>query len=201
MPEALTERQKAVYGFLRKHLEQEGVPPTVREVAAHFGFRSPLSAQLHINALIRKGYVAKQDSKSRNLRIVGLEAYSGRKVPLLGRIRAGRPLLAVHEADDFITVDSTVFRSRDVFALRVIGESMIDAGILDRDIVIVKPEKEPNNGSIAAVLIDDEVTLKRFYRDKETVRLLPENKTMKQIVLPAKDVSILGRIIGLVRKI
>jgi len=159
----LTERQKEVLSFIRHFITKEGVSPTVREVALDFGFASPLSAQLHINALLKKGLITKTPLKARNIRLTGLEKTSGRSIPLLGRVRAGKPILVAEDTESHILVDSHIFRHKDTFALRVTGDSMIEEGILEDDIVIVKLEKDPLDGCSAVVLIGDEVTIKKFF--------------------------------------
>ena len=201
MPELLTEKQKAVLTFIRQHIEKEHVSPTVREVAAYFGFRSPLSAQLHLRALMRKGYITKAPQKNRNIRIIGLNTHAGKLVPLLGRVRPGKPTIAIEDIETHIAIDKTIFRGKDTFALRAIGDSMIEAGILGGDIVIVKPEKEPANGSIAVVLVHGEVTIKRFFRNNGTVRLVPENTSLKPATVSVCDIQIVARVIGVMRRL
>jgi repressor LexA len=201
MPDILTKRQKEVLSFIRLHIEREGISPTVREIAGHFDFASPLSVQLHLNALSKKGFITKTPFKTRNIKVVGLTSRAGRNIPVLGRIRAGKPIIALEEIETHITIDKNIFKSRDAFALNVTGDSMIDDGIFEGDIVIVKPEKEPLNGSIAVVLIDDEVTIKRFYKENVKVRLVPANSSMKPQVLSPADVQYIGKVIGVIRKL
>lgn len=201
MPDLLTDRQKQVLDFIRQHIEKEGLPPTVREISAHFGFASPLSAQLHINALSKKGFITKTPLKTRGIKVVGLKTTGGRSIPVLGTIRAGKPIIALEEIESHVTIDKTIFRNKDAFALRVKGDSMIEAGIFEGDIVIVKPEKEPLNGSITVVLIDNETTIKKFYREKDKVRLIPANKSLKPIILNLQDVQVIGRVVGVIRRL
>jgi len=173
----------------------------VREVALHFGFASPLSAQLHINALLKKGLITKAPLKARNIRLTGQEKTSGRSIPLLGKVRAGKPILVAEETESHITVDSHIFRHKDAFALRVTGDSMIEEGILEGDIVIVKQEKDPINGSIAVVLIQDEVTVKHFYKEENLIRLVPANRLLKPLLVDPRDAIVLGRVVGVIRKL
>ncbi len=201
MPEPLTERQRDVLHYIKNHFDREGFAPTVREIAFHFGFASPLAVQTHLDALARKGYIEREPRKTRNIRIVGQRHAAVRTLPLLGRVRAGRPVLAVEEAGEHIAVDRGLFRGRDLFALRITGDSMIDAGIQDRDIVIVRPEKSPENGSINVVLIDDEVTVKHFFREKGLIRLVPANSAMSPVTVEPKAAQVIGRVIGIVRKL
>ncbi len=200
MPEHLTERQKEMLGFIRRYFEKEGIAPTIREAALHFNFASPLSAQLHINALIKKGYLTREPLKTRGIRIAGYDASTGRSLPLAGKVRAGKPLLAFENIETHITVDRTLFRSRDAFALRVAGDSMIDAGIFEGDIVIVRPERSPANGAIVVARIEDEITIKRFYQKDRTVRLVPENRAMEPMIFTHGSVQIIGQVIGVIRK-
>lgn len=197
----LTRRQQEVLNFIRMHRQKTGASPTVREIAGHFGFASPLSAHQHLKALARKGYLEHTPRKSRGVRIAGPDEQAMRAIPLVGRVRAGRPLLAIEDAEAGLLVDRQFFRSRDAFALRVTGESMIGDGILDGDIVVVKPERDPQNGSVCVVLIGDEVTVKRLYRRKAAVRLVPSNPAMQAQTLHPRDVQVLGRVIGLIRKL
>ena len=197
----LTERQKEVLSFIRQFITKEGVSPTVREVAQHFGFASPLSAQLHINALLKKGLITKTPLKARNIRLTGQEKTSGRSLPLLGKVRAGKPILVAEETESHIIVDSHIFRHEDAFALRVTGDSMIEEGILEDDIVIVKPEKDLLSGCIAVVLIQDEVTVKKFFKEGKLLRLVPANRLLKPMLVDPRDARLLGRVVGVIRKL
>lgn len=194
-----TQKQQAVFEFIKTHLIDRGFPPTVREIAGHFGFASPLSAQLHIKALIKKGLLTKTPFKQRSLEIAGFRTGANTSIPLLGRVRAGAPLLASEDINEYINIDKNLFRTEDGFALRVVGESMIEAGILEGDIAIVTPGIKPRNKDIVVALIEDEATIKRFFLKKDVVELVPENSTMKPITVKAKDVKILGKVTGILR--
>jgi repressor LexA len=196
-----TARQQAVLEFIKKHIIKKGFPPTVREIAGHFGFASPLSAQLHINALIKKGYLKKMPFKQRTLEIAGLKAAEDTKVPLLGRVRAGAPILASEDIEDYIRIDKNLFKAEGGFALRVTGDSMIDAGIYEGDIALIAPHVEAVNRDIVVALMGEEATIKRFFLKNGTVRLVPENKEMKQITLKAGDVKIIGKVVGILRRL
>ena len=196
-----TAKQLAVFEFIKKHIMGEGYPPTVREVAGHFGFASPLSAQLHINALVKKGFIRKSPFKQRTIEIPGLKLAEDTRIPLLGRVRAGAPILALEEIEDYINVDRNIFRVENGFALRVIGDSMIEAGILEGDIALIEPGKEPVNRDIVVALIEEEATIKRFFSEGDMVRLAPENSAMKPIMLKAQDVKIIGKVSGILRKL
>ncbi|RJQ54722.1 MAG: repressor LexA [Nitrospiraceae bacterium] len=195
-----TARQLSVFEFIKKHIIKKGVPPTVREVAAHFGFASPLSAQLHINALVKKGLLKKLPFKQRALEISGLRPAEDTTLPLLGRVRAGAPLLASEDTEDHIRIDKGLFKIEDGFALRVTGDSMMEAGIFEGDIAIVKQQQTIENGEIGVVLIGDEATVKRVFRQKGKIVLKPENKTMKPATYNAEDVRVLGKVVGIIRK-
>jgi repressor LexA len=194
-----TARQQAVLEFIKTHLVEKGFPPTVREIAGHFGFASPLSAQLHITALIKKGFLKKTPFKQRSLEIAGLKPAEDTKVPLLGRVRAGAPILAEENIEDYINIDKNLFRTEDGFALSVTGDSMIEAGILEGDIALIAPGKEPRNRDIVVALIEDEATIKRFFIKKKTVTLVPENRNMEPMTFSPKDVTIVGKVVGIMR--
>jgi len=196
-----TARQLAVLKFIKAHLIEKAFPPTVREIAAHFGFASPLSAQLHINALIKKGFLKKTPFKQRSLEIIGLKPAEDRKIPLLGTVRAGTPILAEENIEYYINIDKNLFRAEDGFALRVIGDSMIDAGILEGDIALVAPGKEVRNRDIVVALIENEATIKRFFLKGSTVTLVPENRNMEPMKFSPRDVTIIGKVIGIMRTI
>ena len=198
----LTEKQRAVLQFIQHHILTHGYPPTIREICDHFGFASPLSAQQHINALNRKGYIKKHPSKQRSIEVANIRAASSNRLPLVGRIRAGEPILAAEEIEEYITVDSSLLSSENGFALKVIGNSMIEAGIFEGDIVFVDPDREIRNNDIVIALIGgEEATLKRFYRRGDTIRLVPENSEMEPILVKASDVTIIGRVMGVLRKL
>lgn len=196
-----TVRQLAVFDFIKNHIVTKGFPPTVREIAEHFGFSSPLSAQLHIKALIKKGYLNKAPLKQRALEIAGLRPAEDTTIPLLGRVRAGVPLLASENVEKYINIDRDLFRIADGFALRVTGDSMKEAGIIEGDIVLVAPHAEPVNKDIVVALIEEEATIKRFFLKNDTVRLVPENREMKPLTLKADRVKVIGKVIGIMRKL
>ncbi|MBI4842962.1 MAG: transcriptional repressor LexA [Nitrospirae bacterium] len=196
-----TVKQLAVFDFIKKHIIDNGFPPTVREVASGFGFASPLSAQSHINALAKKGLLKKSPQKQRSLEIAGVNPAEKNKIPLLGTVRAGAPVLAVENIEGYINIDKNLFKVEGGFALRVKGDSMIDAGILEGDIALISTEAEPKNGDIVVALIEDEATVKRFFLAKTIVRLVPENKEMTPMVFKAEEVKIIGRVKGILRRL
>ncbi len=196
MTRGLTPRQAQVLEFINQYLDEHGYPPTVREVAANFGFRSPRAAHDHMKALQRKGYLRSVPGKPR-----ALEVLTPKGIPLLGRIAAGEPVLAVEEADEVLGLDPAFFGSGRLFALRVQGDSMVEAHIQEGDMVILRAQQEARPGEVVAVLLNDEVTLKQFYPHQDEIELRPANQAMPSIrVRPDQAPRILGVMKGLVRK-
>lgn len=196
----LSQGQREVIKYIREHVLKKGYPPTVREVAGRFGYKSPLSAKQHIDALVRKGYLRKTPKMSRGLEVVGLRPYETVQIPLIGRIRAGEPLLAVENIEEHVSLDGALFRTDGGFGLRVVGESMKGAGVLEGDIVIVNPGVEPLQGDIVVALIGDEATVKRFYMKGGRIRLQPEHPDMSPVILNPEEVRIIGKVVGLLRR-
>jgi repressor LexA len=204
----LTARQREVLGFIRSFTERHGAPPTVREIGERFGFTARAAFD-HLRALERKGMLERRVSGRRVSRTLVL-AHRGqegrgraREIPILGRIAAGAPVFADENREGSLPVHSEWFASKggDLFALRVRGESMIDAHIMDGDVVVVRKQGTAQVGDIVAALLDSEATVKRFAREGDAVVLKPEHPTMKPIVVrPGRgDFRILGKVIGLVR--
>ncbi len=205
----LTARQREVLGFIRSFTERHGAPPTVREIGERFGFTARAAFD-HLRALERKGMLQRRVTDKRVSRTLVLvqrpgakRSLSTRDVPVLGRIAAGTPILAVenHEGSIPLSTDWLERKGGEVFALRVRGESMIEAHILDGDLVLVRQQASAQPGDIVAALVDDEATVKRFARDGERVVLKPEHPTMKPIVVePGRaDFRILGKVQGVLR--
>jgi len=196
----LTNAQRKVLEFIEDHIEKVGYPPTVREVAERFGYRSPMAAKLHIDALVKKGALKKTPARSRGLELVGFRPHRGCRVPVLGRIRAGEPIFADENIDEYLTIDGKIFRTENGFGLTVVGDSMQGAGIRDKDIVIVNPDIEPLRGDIVVAILGDEATVKRWYTENGMVRLQPENPDYAPVVVKAVDVRIIGKVTGLIRR-
>lgn len=197
----LTKAQKRVLDFILQHIGQKGYPPTVREVARTFGYRSPLSAKQHIDALVRKGYLRRASGVSRGLSLaMPLSNAASLSLPVVGTIRAGSPILATENIEEYITVSRELFPLEEGFGLRVVGDSMKDAGILEGDIVIVRPGVEPTQGDIVVALVEDEATVKRLFIEDGTVILKPEHPDMRPMRFKAADVKILGKVVGLIRR-
>ena len=206
----LTERQGKIFEFILSNIEEFGYPPSIPEIQKEFSFKSPNAARDHLEALERKGYIARRAHKSRGIevkvRISTKENGNGNvsEIPIVGKVAAGSPILAQENIEGTITVDKHLVRNPEgVFALKVKGDSMINAGILDGDYVIVNQQQTADQGDIVVALIEDEATLKRFYKEKNRIRLQPENDTMDPIVVNPRenDVRIIGKIKGVMRKI
>jgi repressor LexA len=204
----MTARQREVLGFIRSFTERHGAPPTVREIGERFGFTARAAFD-HLRALERKGMLQRRATDKRVSRTLvlaqrpGSRRSSAREVPVLGRIAAGAPIHAAQNLEGTIPVSADWLerKGEDVFALRVRGESMIEAHIVDGDLVLVRPQASAQPGDIVAALVDDEATVKRFARDGERVVLKPEHPTMKPIVVePGRaDFRILGKVLGVLR--
>lgn len=192
----LTERQREVLTFISDFTEENSCPPTVRETASHFSI-SPKAVQDHFTALRKKGFLSEANNRSRALRVLVEDATNSRRkklteIPLLGTVAAGKPLFAEENFQDTIYLPSNMIHgsSGRFFALYVRGDSMIDAGILNGDIAIIKQQEVANDGEIVVALIEDSVTLKRFFRESARVRLQPENKEYNPIY--CQNIRILG---------
>ena len=205
----MTQRQREVLGFMRGFSDKHGAPPTVREIAEHFRF-TPRAAFDHLRALERKGMLQRRVTDKRASRTLVLadrnseRARREKDIPILGRIAAGSPIFAVEQHEGVIPVrpEWLAARGGDVFALRVSGDSMIEAYIADGDLVLVRKQTSAVTGDIVAALVDQEATVKRFTIEGGTVVLKPEHPTMKPIVVDPQraDFRILGKVIGLIRE-
>lgn len=195
----LTNKQKEILQFLISYLGEHGYPPTFREIGEHFGFLWTASKG-HLKSLQKKGVIKINPSKSRGIEIIGLNAANSRSLPVIGKIRAGTPIPAFQDIERYIFVDKTLFSAQDAFVLRVKGDSMIDAGISDGDYLIVKPQDTVENGEIGVVLIGDDATIKRILVENGKIILKPENKYMQPITYESNEISIIGKVIGLIRK-
>jgi repressor LexA len=200
MARELTDRQKKVMEFLRSFMGEHGYPPTVREIGERFGFTWP-AARGHLRAIERKGLIRMRPFKSRGIEIPGFGGKDALELPLAGRVRAGRPLLALEEMEGRILVDRGLFKAEDAFALRVSGESMAEAGIMDGDYAVVRPQNEVGSGEAAVVLVGEEATVKKVYVGKDSVTLVPANRAMKPVTYRPDEVSIVGKVIGIIRKL
>lgn len=190
----VTENEKMVFEFIKDRIE-EGYPPTVREICAEFGFKSTSTAHRYINNLTAKGLLEKGNNQNRAIRLTG---GNGMKIPLVGTVTAGIPITAIAEITDYISFQPARHYSNPLFALKVRGESMINAAILDGDMVVIEQTPYAENGDIVCALVDNEsATIKTFYKEDGHYRLQPENDTMDPIIVD--EVSILGKVVGVVR--
>ena len=190
----VTENEKMVFEFIKDRIE-EGYPPTVREICAEFGFKSTSTAHRYINNLTVKGLLEKGNNQNRAIRLTG---GNGMKIPLVGTVTAGIPITAIEEITDYISFQPARHYSNPLFALKVRGESMINAAILDGDMVVIEQTPYAENGDIVCALVDNEsATIKTFYKEDGHYRLQPENDTMDPIIVD--EVSILGKVVGVVR--
>ena len=219
--QGLTKRQLQTLDFIRSSIHDRGYPPTLREIGEHMGIRSTNGVNDHLRALERKGYLRREDMKSRALKLVDSmdpsndtnssappDAYEGTdvvEVQVLGRVAAGLPLLAEENVVDTIRVDRGLVRGgRDVFGLRVAGDSMIEAGILSGDYIFVRKQPTADRGDIVVALIGDEATVKYYYPERDYVRFQPANSRMAPILVRAidfKSTMLLGKVVGIYRRL
>ena len=204
--EKLTKRQDQILQFMKQFIVEHGYPPTIREIGKAVNLSSPATIHTHLKNLEEKGVIKKGDSKNRALELLVENEFAHQndlvvEVPLLGKITAGSPIEAIEKPDEYFSLPSYLIpKNKEVFTLNVSGTSMINAGILDGDIVIVERTNNARNGEIVVAMTDEnEVTLKTYYKEKDYFRLQPENDTMDPIILD--NVTILGKAIGLYRKL
>ena len=186
-------KQAEILEYLRQFLSENGYAPSVREICAAVGLRSTSSVHYHLSQLKRRGLIEMEDNKNRTV-TVPLERADGGRIPIVGIVTAGLPILAVENIDGYLPWEG----EEDCFALRVRGESMIGAGIFDGDLVVIRPQNAASNGDIVLALLDDEATIKRFYRDGGEVWLLPENDAFSPI--DGRYAQILGKVKALIRE-
>jgi len=202
----VSNRQSAILEFIKNEVREKGYPPSVREIGEAVGLASSSTVHGHLERLEKKGFIRRDPTKPRAIEILGADdsisafAHTISRVPLIGRVTAGVPITAVENIEDYFPLPNHFVKDDDIYMLNVVGESMIDAGILDGDMVIVRQQSTANNGEIVVAMTEeDEATVKTFYKEKDHVRLQPENSSMKPIRL--NHVTILGRVIGLFREI
>jgi len=201
MHELLSGKQSDILNFIKKQIREKGYPPTVREICAGVGLSSTSTVHGHLERMEKKGIIKRDKTKTRAIEIV--EDSFNRKelinIPLIGTVTAGIPILAFENIEDTFSIPSGYVKStKELFMLRIKGESMIEAGILDGDLAIIEKDNTAENGEIVVALIDNDATLKRFYKEKDHIRLQPENSSMAPIIV--KDCTILGKLVGLYRK-
>ena len=213
-PNSLNKREKAILKFIEKQIGINGYPPSVREIGKAVDLKSTATVHGYIASLEKKGYIKKESQKGRTLKLLkggavegqqstfDKEVYSSREmvdVPVIGKITAGEPILAVENVTDTFPIPLDFVGTGECFMLTVRGESMIEAGILDGDYILVRKQNTANNGEIVVALIGDEATVKTFYKEKDHIRLQPENCTLDPIIVPTCE--ILGKVSGVFRKI
>jgi repressor LexA len=199
----LTNRQIAILEFIKKEIRLKGYPPAVREIGEAVGLSSSSTVHGHLAQLESKGYIRRDPTKPRAIEVTdGNETVIKKEmvnVPIIGKVTAGQPILAVENIEDTFPLPLDFVRNDNVFMLSVRGESMINAGILDGDFVLVRQQSTAKNGDFVVALLEDEATVKTFYKEKDHIRLQPENPFLEPII--SKDVSILGKVIGVFRRI
>lgn len=211
--QGLTARQEQVLRFIRQSIHDRGYPPTLREIGAHMGIKSTNGVNDHLRALERKGYLTREDMKSRALRPKDMDFGNLKKkandedmvsVPVLGRVAAGMPLYADEHLLDTVRIDQSLLKSGEIFGLRVTGDSMVEAGIVNGDYVFVRKQSTADRGDIVVALIGDEATVKRYYPEKDYIRFQPENSAMAPILVRATDFKptmLLGVVVGVYRRL
>ncbi len=207
----LTDRQEKILSFIQQFQQESGYPPTLREIGKHFGISSTFGVKRHLDALVKKGYLNILGNASRGISInkdelfnpepINISEKESNKIPIIGRVAAGSPILAEENIEGSVLIDQTFLKKSDnYFALKVKGDSMIDAGIFDGDLVIVSPQVYANNGDIIVARISDEVTVKIYEFKNQVVKLIPQNKDYKPIVVENKEeFSIVGKVTGVLR--
>jgi len=205
MYEDLNQKQVEILLFIKSEIQRQGYPPSVREICKGVDLKSTSTVHAHLEKLESLGYIRKDATKPRAIEIIErdedflLTRKKTVDVPIIGQVTAGAPILAVENIEDTYPVPADLVEGLDVFMLEIKGESMVDAGILDGDLVLVREQKNANNGDIVVALMDDEATVKRFFKEEDRIRLQPENEYMDPIYV--RDVGILGKVIGLYRKL
>lgn len=208
MKNELTSRQKEILDFIQEYSKQKGFPPTFREIGKQFNIASTFGVKRHIDALVKKGYISNESKTSRTLSILADLLNKPKQphdnmivLPVVGRVAAGQPILAEENIEGNFLVDTSLLHNRnDCFGLKVRGDSMVNAGILEGDLVIVSPNQNASNGDIVVALLHDEATMKRFIARNNKIYLMPENENYQPIeVNEREDFSIIGKVIGVFR--
>ncbi len=198
--ERLTPRQEKIFKFIKDEVRSKGYPPSVREIGEAVGLRSSSTVHAHLEKLEKKGYIRRDPTKPRAIEVLDESVQDAYMVslPVLGRVTAGQPILAQQNIEEFIDVPSQFVKpGASQFVLRVKGDSMVNAGILDGDLVLVRQQNQAENGEIIVALLEDEATVKRFFREDDTIRLQPENPAYAPIESP--DVVVLGKVMAVFR--
>ena len=199
--DTLTDKQKEIFNVIKDSILNKGYPPSVREIGELVGLKSTSSVHAHLSSLEKKGYIRKDPTKPRTIEITDDSFNLTRRevvnVPMVGTVAAGMPILASENITDYFPIPSELLPNTDIFMLKVKGDSMINVGIHDGDQIIVSKQNTAKNGDIIVALVEDSATVKTFYKEKNHIRLQPQNDDMEPILV--KEVSILGKVIGLFR--
>lgn len=202
MASRLTRRQSDILTFIRRYTESHGYPPSVREIGQAMGVTSSSTVHSHLAALERKGYLRRDPSKPRALEILrdnGGPAARVVTLPIVGRVAAGAPLLAEQNVDDYMPVPADMLNGAEGFVLKVRGDSMVGAGILDGDLLVVRRQTTATNGDIIVARLEDEATVKQYFREKDRIRLQPANEALEPVY--ARDVVVEGKAIAVIRRL
>jgi repressor LexA len=197
-----TKHQKEIFEFIRRYAAKTGYPPTVREIGKAVGLHSSSTVHAHLANLEKSGLLRRDPSKPRAIELLVDRAKKAMRpsgLPLVGHVAAGEPILAEENIEEYVDVPAVIGGEEGDYVLRIRGESMRDAGILENDYVIVRPAPDADEGEIVVALIGDEATVKRFYREADHIRLQPENETMEPIL--STDARVLGKVVGVFRKV
>ncbi|MTK13502.1 MAG: transcriptional repressor LexA [Clostridiaceae bacterium] len=201
MAEHKSNKQLEIYEYIKNQIKEKGYPPSVREIGAAVGLKSTSTVHGHLERLEKKGLIKRDATKPRTIEVI--ENSANRReiinIPIIGTITAGSPILAIENVEDIFPLPIDYVKSnKELFMLRVSGESMIEAGILDGDLSIIEKANSAQNGDIIVALIENEATLKRFFKEKDYIRLQPENKNMEPIIVP--DCQVIGKLVGIYRQ-
>jgi len=214
MQKRQNEKQQQILDFLNQEVQEKGYPPSVREICSAVGLKSTSTVHSYLSKLERKGLIHKDPTKPRALKVISedrrnaavknIQEYISEReianVPIIGKVTAGQPILAVENIEDTFPVPLEMVQNSPAFMLKVRGDSMVEAGILDNDLVLVKQQSTAANGDIVVALIGDEATVKTFYRERDHIRLQPQNQYLDPIIV-RDELSILGKVVGVFRKI
>ncbi|MEO8092779.1 MAG: transcriptional repressor LexA [bacterium] len=198
----LTKRQKEIFDYIKRYASKQGYPPTVREIGKAVGLTSSSTVHAHLANLEKIGLLRRDPTKPRAIEVLvdkARKAISGGGLPVLGQVAAGQPILAEENIEEYVEIPEAIGGPDSDYILRVKGDSMRDAGILEGDFVVVKSAEDASDGEIVVALLDDEATVKRFFREKDRVRLQPENKAYKPI--RTREAQLIGRVVGVFRKV
>lgn len=199
----LTPRQREILEFIKREVQQRGYPPSVREIGQAVGLSSSSTVHGHLGKLEEKGYIRRDPTKPRAIEVLDEETGTSRAelvyAPIVGRVTAGEPILAVENIEAYFPLPKEFTSTGELFLLEVQGDSMLNAGILDGDYVVVRQQPDAANGEIVVALIGDEATVKRFYRENSRIRLQPENDAYPPII--GTDIQVLGKVVGVYRRL